>query len=280
MEEQSPNLDQATYWTQSAGPTWVELNDDLDRQIGPLGAAAIAALAPKAGERIIDIGCGCGQTVLALAEAVGPRGGVLGVDISEPMLAVARRKAEAAGAGAVRFLEADAQVCAFEPGAADAVYSRFGVMFFANPAEAFANIRRALKPGGRLAFVCWRGMQENPWMTVPLGAGLRHLAPPPQPEPNAPGPFAFADAERVRGLLAAAGFSGIEIRAHDQKLSNDPAASMRTALRVGPLGGLLRENPDARQAVEAEVRAALEDHIVDGRVMMDSATWIVTARNP
>ncbi|HEV7386163.1 MAG TPA: methyltransferase domain-containing protein [Phenylobacterium sp.] len=280
MEEQSPNLDQATYWTHSAGPTWVELNDDLDRQIAPLGAAAMAALAPKPGDRIIDIGCGCGQTVLALAEAVGLQGRVLGVDISEPMLAVARRRADAAGATAVQFLEGDAQVCAFDPGAADAAFSRFGVMFFADSTAAFANIRRALKPGGRIAFLCWRGMQENPWMTVPLSAGLKHLPPRPPPEPEAPGPFAFADGERLRGLLTAAGFSGVEVRAHDQKLSNDPAASLRMALRIGPLGALLRDYPEAREVVEADVRAAIMAHLVDGQVTMDSATWIVTAHTP
>src|SRR5207302_8889784 len=119
----------------------------------------------------------------------------------------------------------------------------------------------------------------NPWMTIPLSAGLKHFPPRPPPEPDAPGPFAFADGERVRGLLTAAGFSDVAVRAHDQKIGNDPAASLRMALRVGPLGALLRDYPEAREAVEADVRVALAAHLVDGQVTMDSATWIVTARN-
>lgn len=279
MEDPAPNLDQVTYWNQAAAPAWVELNEDLDRQIAPLGAATLAALAPRPGETILDIGCGCGQSALALAEAVGATGRVVGVDISAPMLAVARRRAEAAAVH-LTFLEADAQVHPFEPGSMDAAYSRFGVMFFEDPAAAFANIRKALKSDGRIAFLCWRALAENPWMTVPMNAGLKHLPPRPPPVPDAPGPFAFADGERLRGLLTAAGFADIEIKAHDQKLRNDPAATFRTALRVGPLGAMLRETPDARERVEADVRAAILEHLEDGQVTMDSATWIVTARNP
>lgn len=280
MQNPAPNLDQVTYWNQAAAPAWVELNEDLDRQIAQLGAATLAALAPRPGERILDIGCGCGESALALAEAVGATGRVIGVDISAPMLAVARCRAEAAAAGQLTFLEADAQVHPFEPGAADAAYSRFGVMFFEDPAAAFANIRKALKSDGRVAFLCWRALAENPWMTVPMSAGLKHLPPRPPPVPDAPGPFAFADGERLRGLLTAAGFADIEIKAHNQKLRNDPAATFRTALRVGPLGAMLRETPDARERVEADVRAAILEHLEDGQVTMDSATWIVTARNP
>ncbi|WP_309606739.1 methyltransferase domain-containing protein [Phenylobacterium sp.] len=280
MQNPAPNLDQMTYWNQAAAPAWVELNTDLDRQIAPLGAAALAALAPRSGERILDIGCGCGQSALALAEAVGATGRVVGVDISAPMLAVARRRAEAAAASHLRFLEADAQVHPFEPGAADAAYSRFGVMFFEDPAAAFANIRKALRSGGRIAFLCWRALTENPWMTVPMSAGLKHLPPRPPPVPDAPGPFAFADGERLHGLLSAAGFADIEVKAHDQKIRNDPAATFRTAMRVGPLGAMLREAPEARERVEADVRAAILEHLENGQVTMDSATWIVTARSP
>src|ERR1700723_1874340 len=146
------NADQIVYWNQTVGPAWVAMQDGLDAQLRPLGALAMAALAPAEGERLIDVGCGCGDTPLALARRVGPGGAVTGADISGPMLAVARSRADAAQIAQARFIQADAQVHAFEP--ADGVFSRFGGMFFEGPAAALANLRRALKPGGRPAFVC------------------------------------------------------------------------------------------------------------------------------
>ena len=274
------NTDQIAYWNDKAGETWAALQTELDRQLEGLGEAAINILAPAAGERILDVGCGSGQTTLALAGRVGADGLVLGVDISRPLLEAAHRRAAEAGAARARFLEADAQAHPFDSAAFDAAFSRFGVMFFADPAAAFANIRAALKPGGRLAFVCWRAMMENPWMTVPLAAGLAHLPPPQPPTPGSPGPFAFADAERVRGILQTAGFSQIDIRPHDAMVGgNDLDSAVRTALRVGPLGMLMRDNPGAREAVQASVREAIAANMKDGRVQLPSATWMVTARN-
>ncbi|MFZ5670200.1 MAG: class I SAM-dependent methyltransferase [Pseudomonadota bacterium] len=271
------NADQIAYWNAQAGETWATLQQRLDRQLDPLGRAAAAALAPARGERLIDIGCGCGDTSLMLGEAVGPGGSVLGVDISAPMLDVARRRS--GDVGNVSFLEADAQTHAFEPGAADAVYSRFGVMFFADPTGAFANIRGALKPGGRLAFVCWRPLAANDWMLVPLGAALRHVPPPPPPDPLAPGPFAFADPERVRGILGGAGFRDIAIEPQDHRIgAGDLESSVQMALRVGPLGMLLRENPGQKDAVVGAVREALAPHEGADGVKLPAAVWIVTAR--
>jgi len=272
------NADQITYWNESAGQTWVELRDELDRQIEHLGLRAIDALAPMAGERLLDVGCGCGQTTLALAERVGASGTVLGVDISRPMLEVARDRA--VGLPQARFEEADAQTHRFAAGAFDGVFSRFGVMFFEDPGAAFENLRAALKPDGRLAFVCWRAPAENLWMTTPLMAALRHLPPPPPTEPGAPGPFAFADAEYTRRILVGAGFSQVSIQAHDASMGgNSLEDSLKLSLRIGPLGALLRENPAARPLVVDDVRAALEPHLQDGRIFLPSASWIVTARN-
>ncbi len=272
------NADQIAYWNAKSGEIWARLQDVLDRQLQPLGEAAIAALAPRPGEQVLDIGCGCGQSTLALAEAVGPAGSVIGADVSRPMLDIARPRL--ARLPQARLLEADVQSHGFPPDSLDAAFSRFGVMFFEDPTAAFANVRAALKPGGRLAFVCWRAMAENPWMTVPLQAGLQRLPPPAPPTPGAPGPFAFADPERVRAILAGAGFAAIEIRPHDTAIGgNDLDAAVRTAVRVGPLGMLLRDNPDVRPAdVEDAIRQALTPHLRDGRVYLDSATWIVTAR--
>ena len=200
-DDAAANAAQIEFWNNAAGLTWAECQAQLDRQLAILGAAAMRSLAPAAGERILDIGCGCGETSYALAERVGATGAVLGVDISEPMLAVARQRSGTPGSATPDFLQADAQTADLGEAGFDAVFSRFGVMFFNDPAAAFANIRRALKPGGRLAFVCWRPMAENPWMRVPMEAALPLLPPQPPADPTAPGPFAFADSERVRGIL-------------------------------------------------------------------------------
>lgn len=277
VSAEPPNAAQIAYWNEGAGQTWAELQSPMDRQLEPLGRAAMAALAPRAGERILDIGCGSGATTVMLAEAVAPNGEAVGVDISRPMLDVARRRAE--GVTGVSFREADAQAAAFEPASFDAAYSRFGVMFFADPLEAFANIRRALRPRGRLGFICWRAPVENPFMMLPMMAAAQHVSPPPPPEPGAPGPFAFADPERVRSILGGAGFQGVEIAPHDQKIgSGDLETSLGLALRVGPLGALLREHPEQRDRVVASVREALAAHQGPEGVRLESAAWIVTAR--
>lgn len=273
----TPNAQQAVYWNEAAGPTWAELQGPLDRQLAPLGRAGMAVLQPKPGEKILDIGCGAGETSLELATAVAPGGQVTGADISRTLLEVARRRAE--GLAGVEFLEADAQTAAFAPGGFDAVFSRFGVMFFSDPVAAFVNIRRALAPGGRLVFVCWRTPAENPIMTLPMAAALAHVPPPAPPEPGAPGPFAFADAERVRGILTTAGFKDVTVTPHNEKVGGgDLDTVVGLSLRVGPLGGLLRENPDKRDVVIASVREALKAHDGPDGVRLDSATWIVAAK--
>ncbi len=277
---EGPNAQQATYWNEEAGPTWVELQAPLDRQLAPLGQAAMAALAPKPGERILDIGCGAGNTTLELARAVAPDGRVTGADISHTLLEVARRRgADMAG---VRFVEADVQVHSFEPGGFDAVFSRFGVMFFSDPTAAFVNIRRALKPGGRLAFVCWRTPAENPIMSRPMAAALTSLppsVPSTPPAPGAPGPFAFADPDRVRGILADAGFADVALTPTDMKVGGgDLETVLAMSLKVGPLGALLREHPEHRDGAIAAVREALAAHDGPDGVKLGSATWVVTAR--
>ena len=275
----APNAAQIDYWNAVAGETWSRMQEQLDRQLEPLGLEAARVLAAQPGERILDIGCGCGQTTLALAERVGAAGAVTGVDISRPMLGVARGRPVPAGAATPRFNEADVQTADLGAGAYDAVFSRFGVMFFADPAAAFANIRGALKAGGRMTFVCWRPMAENLWMRLPLEAALPLLPPLPPPDPTAPGPFAFADPDRVRGILTQAGFSDIEIQPFDARIGGgtlDETVAM--TFRIGPLGAALRDNPDAAPKVAAAVRQAVSAYETGDGVMMPAAVWVVRAR--
>jgi SAM-dependent methyltransferase len=258
---------------------WAEVRDLLDLQLAPLGRRALAALAPRPGESVLDIGCGGGETALELVRLVAPDGEVVGIDVSAAVLAFARRAVE--GCERVRFIQADAQVFPFEPATFDAAFSRFGVMFFADPVAALANIRRCLRPNGRLAFVCWRALEDNALDSVPLRAASLHLPPQPPFVPDAPGPFAFADPGRLRAILEEAGFRDIEITAHDEQVgSGDLDAMLAVCARVGALGKILRERPELKAAVLPAVRSALAAYDGPDGVRLNAATWIVTAIAP
>lgn len=272
------NADQIAYWNEQVGDTWASLQERMDAQLAPLGSAAIEALALCPGERVLDIGCGSGATTLQIAQVLGATGEAVGLDISRPMLAVAKSRPRPTDAAPVNFVEVDAQTGALPGPAFDAAFSRFGVMFFNDPVAAFRNIHAALKPGGRLAFVCWRPQPENPMFTAPMAAALKRLPAPPPADPLAPGPFAFADPERVRRILEEAGWSAIQIAPHDQPISPGTLEqAMTIAFQIGPLGAMLREHPDKRDAVVEDVRTAISSFIADGVVRFPSATWIVTA---
>jgi SAM-dependent methyltransferase len=265
-------------WDEHSDRAFAELQEPLDRQLSPLGHAAQRALAAKPGEQVLDIGCGAGQTSLELAEMVGANGHVLGFDISPACLTIA--KTRAAAAPQVEFILGDAQTYDFPQKKFDAVFSRFGVMFFADPVAAFANIRGALKPGGRLAFVCWRDPKEVELLTLPFNTVKDLLPEQPPPVPDAPGPFGLANAERTRGILKDAGFTDIQITPYDEKTgSGDVEASLNVALRVGVLGRLVRENPQFKPLVTGPVRAALAAHDTKDGVRLNAAVWIVTAKS-
>ncbi len=275
----APDPDPILYWNGPAASRWVAAQARLDQMMAPFAEAVLAQARPAKGERVVDVGCGCGAVTLALAAAVAPGGSVVGVDVSAPMLARARERAS--GMGAVTFVEADATTYRLAP-PADLLVSRFGVMFFQDPAAAFANLARLLRPGGRLAFVCWRALADNPWARIPFEAARAALGASSAPlDAGGPGPFSFADDARVRGLLEGAGFDAIEIAPLDRDVQLgqglDDAASF--ASFCGPAARLLAGVDDATQVrVEDGVREALGPYAVGGRVALASAVWLVSAR--
>jgi SAM-dependent methyltransferase len=280
QETVSPvNAEQLEFWNSAGGEAWAQHQEQLDRLIAPLGLAALGALSVEPGESLIDIGCGCGQTTLDLAVRVGAGGRVLGIDISTPMLEVARRRPPPESGARPEFQLLDAQSGNLGRSVFDAAFSRFGVMFFSDPVAAFANIRESLKPNGRLSFVCWRPLAENPWIQVPLNAAVHFLPPLPAADPLAPGPFAFADAGRVRSLLLDAGFRSVSIEPFDTRIGGgDIEQTLKLAIRIGPLGSVLRENPQLRDRAADAVREVLTHYATPQGVMMPAAVWIVLAR--
>ncbi|APG89274.1 SAM-dependent methyltransferase (plasmid) [Sinorhizobium americanum CCGM7] len=285
MEEE--NVYQVADWNGQSGERWVAYQARLDAMMAAFGQAAIEAAAPAPGERVLDVGCGAGASSLDLAARVGARGHVLGVDISEPLIRRARERASEDTP--TLFRVADASSTELPEGTFDILFSRFGVMFFDNPTAAFAHIRRALKPGGRVAFVCWRGMAENDWVRLPMGA-IKGIVPPmPPPDPEAPGPFSFGDQGRLARILTAAGFTDVGIAPFDASIpfgegeTRDAALddAVEMTLEVGPLARALPDQPDdIRARASAAVRAAFADSPGERSVMIDGAAWIVTARNP
>jgi len=285
MAEQS--ADQVGDWNGQSGERWVANQARLDAMVAVFGQAAIEAAAPATGERVLDIGCGAGASSLALAARVGAGGQVLGVDISEPL--IGRARALAQQDTPALFQVADASSAELPEGAFDILFSRFGVMFFDDPIAAFVHMRRALRPGGRVAFVCWRGAAENDWVRLPMGA-LKGIVPPSAlPDPEAPGPFSFGDRGRVARILTAAGFTDIAIAPFDASVpfgeggTRDAAIddAVKMTLEVGPLSrALADQSDDIRARASAAVRAAFAGLPGERSVMINGAAWIVMARNP
>jgi SAM-dependent methyltransferase len=282
VETDRPNAEQVRYWNDAGLQRWVQQQPMLDAMLGPLGRLGIERSGVGAGEHVLDVGCGCGDTTLALGRAVGGNGRVVGIDVSAPMLARARVRAAEAGLAQVEFIEADAQTHRFAADA-DLVFSRFGVMFFADPLTAFVNLRSALRPGGRLAFVCWQALVKNAWMAVPLAAVAGVIPLPPPLAPGAPGPFAFADSDRVRRILVDAGFIHVTVDPATDTLTLGGEAGLDGAvdllLETGPVAAALRESGSTeRDRVAAAVRDALAPHATPSGIRLAASVWLVTAR--
>ena len=269
-------------WNGPSGANWVARQEMQDAVLAPASALLFAAAKLQKGERVIDIGCGCGDTTLEAARQVGAAGVAFGADISVPMIARARERSAAEGLGAA-FAVADATDHPFPPGGADAFISRFGVMFFAEPERAFANMHRGLKPGGRFVFICWQPLKLNEWMVTPLRAALEHAPRLPDPDPDEPGPFAFADEAKVRRILAGAGFTDVTMRREAMTLDIAAGqgfeAGLASATAIGPASWALREANGAQRAAGiAAIRAALAPFSEGGSVRLRAAPWVVEAR--
>ena len=273
-------------WIGRVGQEWARRSTALERLLAPPGDAGLRALSPRRGERIIDLGCGAGASTEALAVAVGPEGHVTGIDVSPDLLAVARSRlaGQVAGRGTVELIEADAGRHPFAPAAHDALFSRFGAMFFDDPPAALANLRHALSSGGRAVFVAWREPARNEWAAVPMSFVRERLGG--IQAAGGPGPFAWADPAVYRPLLERAGFADVRERAHDFMAEigegDDPdpvARAIRFMTRIGPLAARLREAPES---AASDAAAFLDDrlrrHVRDGAVRLEASAWIIEAR--
>jgi SAM-dependent methyltransferase len=268
------NAEMIEYWNGAVGERWARLQETIDASLADIHKALMVFANPRPRERVLDIGCGAGTTSYALAKAVGLEGNVTGVDISEPMLEAARAR----GRG-VNFRKSDAAVHLFHP-THDLVFSRFGVMFFDDPVKAFANIRKAIKPHGRLAFVCWRDVKENIWANEPFEAARPMLPPQPLSDPLAPGPYAFADSDRLRKILERAGYRNIRIEKLDTvvNMGATPDAAATQALNIGPLA---RAATGLDEAVGAQIRdvvtAVFAKYQTSAGITPPAACWLVGA---
>jgi SAM-dependent methyltransferase len=277
----SPNADQIEFWNSDEAAHWVRHQDRYDGMLAPFTTAVLELAALASGDCVLDVGCGTGFTTCEAAR-IARDGATRGVDVSAPMIEAARNRAGDRGIGNVEFVVADAQVAPFEADR-DVIISRFGVMFFDDPVAAFANLRRALRADGRVAFACWRPMLENEWMAVPCMAALAHVTPPAPPGPDAPGPFAFGDRERVARILTEVGYRDVTIEPFDTRVLLAGGGTVDDAMafiRSTGMGRLLLADPadpGVAAALDA-MREALGPHATSAGVELGAATWLVSAR--
>lgn len=274
------NADMLAFWNGKGGHTWVARQEHTDITLAPVTDALLASAAPSAGERVADIGCGCGAPTLEFARAVGPSGRVAGLDISGPMLAEGSRRARAAGIANVDWPQADPATAALDE--YDLLISAFGVMFFGDRVAAFANMRKSAAPRARMAIVSWRGLAENPWMEVPMAAVARHLPPRPKPVQNAPGMFAFADPGHVTEVLTAAGWAPPRFEKLDMDLDIAAGRGLEEAVvqstEIGAVNSWLRNQPqEIASAAIASLRESLEPYVEGKSVRLRGAMWLISS---
>lgn len=276
------NAGMAEFWNGKGGENWLSREARLETSLRPFGQQAMAAGAITAGQRILDIGFGCGDSAIELAGKVGPEGQVHGVDISLAMVDAANKKAVKMDIANVSFECADAQTKAFQLASYDLVFSRFGVMFFDDPIGAFKNIYSALKPGGRLAFICWAPRNQNAWVGLPLQVVAKHLTLPAPPGLEEPGPFSLSEELRVNSILGAAGFANIAVEPYQIPfvLGGDVDEALSFLMQLAPSGGAIN-NAEADQETRARIALDMADllksHANNKGVSMGATALLVTA---
>jgi SAM-dependent methyltransferase len=277
MDVRDQNEEQTRLWN-AAGCAWVEAQETVDRMFKPFEDLLVDAVAAKRGSRVLDVGCGTGGTTLAVARLLGANGRSTGIDISEPMVAAARARAEREGSPAV-FVCADAQTYPFEPASFDFSISRFGVMFFADPVRAFANLLRGASKGAEVRYIAWRSPAENPFMTTAERAAAPLLPALPPRRPNEPGQFALADPDRVRAILDESGWTAVDIQPIDVACTLPEKGLLHYLSRFGPVGRVLHDvDESTRTRVIETVRAAFEPFVHGGDAHYTAACWMIAAR--
>ncbi len=280
------NDEYTAFWNNVLVAKFERFREILQRGLSLHSEVPLRKMALPQGARVVDVGCGWGDTAIELARIVGPKGYVLGLDCCEPFLEAGRSDARALGVANVEFVAADVQTYRFAP-QFDFAFSRFGMMFFGNPVAAMRNLRTALKPGAQLMFIVWRALADNAWVRVPKEVALAHLPPPGEDAQTCgPGPFSMANPDVVTAQLAAAGFVDAKFERVDGPVRVGRTADEAVAfqLAIGPAGEIFREagplGEARRPEIEHALREALARHLHDGAVVMQSSSWTITARNP
>ena len=270
--------EQSRLWNGSSGRAWVDAQELLDHIYRPFEALLVEAVTARPRERVLDVGCGTGSTTLAVARALGANGRCVGVDISDPMIAAARSRATRDNTSA-DFICANAQVHPFEPASVDMFISRFGVMFFADPIQAFTNLRRAARDNAEMYFIAWRSPAENPFMTTAERAAASLLPDLPPRRPDAPGQFAFANQQRVHTIMEQSGWAEIDVHAIDVECTMPENELVRHVTRLGPVGMMLQQaDEETRARVIDAVRPAFDPYVRGAEVRFTAACWILSAR--
>lgn len=274
------------FWNDTLADKFERYREILMNGLSLHSRVPLARLEVSPGSRILDVGCGWGDTALALARMTGPQGSVMGLDCVDRFLEKGRRDAADAGLTNVEFVDADVETYPFKP-EYDLCFSRFGMMFFQNPVAAMRNIRKALRPGGRLVFIVWRDIEDNPWLGVPKQVVLDFLPPPGEDARTCgPGPFSMANRDVVTKQLEIAGFADAQFERTDGPVivGDSVENAMRFQLALGPAGEVFREAGEEAERRRDEIEQALRNVLApfeeQGRIVMPSSSWTITARNP
>lgn len=276
------NQEQKEFWNEKKGKIWVSLESNIDKMLGPLGHHAIKILNPKSGEKILDIGCGTGSTSQSLSKLVGENGLITGIDISEPILRFAKNQLENRNIKNIDFIQEDAQTFNLSNFNYDAIFSRFGIMFFEDPFFAFKNIKKSLNSRGRITFICWSNREENDWITLSSKVASQFLELPPKNNPREPGPFAFEEYSYIKEILTKSGWKNINIKNHKENIivgkTLDHAAAFLS--KMGPMSVPFENSNEKTKAKVIEaLKECYSKYLIPKGVEFHFSTWIVSAYN-